>query len=83
METAQRAGVDGIIAECGGAMACATCHCFFDPATMEKIGQPEGAEDDMLDFAATERTEHSRLSCQVKVTPALEGADITIPEDQF
>lgn len=82
MEALQTAGIEGVIAECGGAMACATCHVFFDEATMARIGAPHATEDDMLDFAATERTGESRLSCQVMVTDALEGAVITIPETQ-
>lgn len=83
MEIARRADIEGIIAECGGSLACATCHCFFDDATIAKIGAAEGNEDDMLDFAETERRANSRLSCQVKVTADLDGAEITVPEAPF
>ncbi|MGX9353551.1 2Fe-2S iron-sulfur cluster-binding protein (plasmid) [Shimia sp. W99] len=82
MEALQAAGIEGVSAECGGAMACATCHVFFDEATIERIGPPEATEEDMLDFAATQRTGESRLSCQVVLSDALEGAIITIPETQ-
>ncbi|SEO66632.1 ferredoxin, 2Fe-2S [Salinihabitans flavidus] len=82
METAQHNGIGGIIAECGGSMACATCHAYFDADTIAKIGASEGNEHEMLDFAATPRSEHSRLSCQVEVSEVLEGAEITIPDSQ-
>lgn len=82
METAINNNVHGIVAECGGSMACATCHIFLDQATAEAAGPPSEAEDDMLDFAAVPRTSTSRLSCQVQVTEAFEGAVITIPETQ-
>lgn len=82
MEAAQDNGIEGVIAECGGSMACATCHAVFDEATMAKIGTAEGVEDDMLDFAAAGRSANSRLSCQVVLTEALAGAEVTIPETQ-
>ena len=82
MENAVRNSVPGIEAECGGACACATCHVYVDPAWMDKVGKPESMEEDMLDFAFDVR-ENSRLSCQIKVTDALDGLVVTTPEKQF
>lgn len=81
METAVRAMVPGIEAECGGACACATCHVYVDPAWREKTGKPSPMEEDMLDFAY-EQQEGSRLSCQIKVTDELDGLVVRIPERQ-
>ena len=82
MEVAIAHNLPGIVAECGGSKACATCHVFLDDATAEKAGPPAPDEDDMLDFAAVPRSATSRLSCQVQVVEALDGAVITIPETQ-
>jgi len=83
METAVQNNIEGIVAECGGSMSCATCHVFLDEASLERIGGPGETESDMLDFAATERRPTSRLSCQIKVGPEIEGALISIPERQY
>ena len=82
MEGAVRNGVPGIDGDCGGACACATCHVYVDPAWMDKVGKSESMEEDMLDFAFDVR-ENSRLSCQIKVTDALDGLVVTTPEKQF
>jgi len=82
MEAAIKNMIPGIDADCGGACACATCHVYVDPAWMDKVGKPESMEEDMLDFAFDVR-ENSRLSCQIKVTDALEGLVVTTPEKQF
>jgi 2Fe-2S ferredoxin len=81
METALREGVPGIEAECGGACACATCHVYVDPDWTEVVGKPEQMEEDMLDFAFEVRP-NSRLSCQIKVTAALNGLVVTTPPRQ-
>ena len=81
METAIKNGVPGIEAECGGACACATCHVYVDEAWMEKAGAASAMEQDMLDFAYDVRPT-SRLSCQIKVTAALDGLVVTTPERQ-
>jgi len=81
MEAAIRNGVSGIEAECGGACACATCHVYVDDAWREKAGNPSPMEEDMLDFGYDVRP-NSRLSCQIKVTDALDGLVVTIPERQ-
>ncbi|MBB3607718.1 MAG: 2Fe-2S iron-sulfur cluster-binding protein [Rhizobium sp.] len=81
MENAVRNSVPGIEAECGGACACATCHVYVDEAWTEKVGGPEPMEEDMLDFAFDVRPT-SRLSCQIKVTAALDGLVVHVPERQ-
>ena len=81
METAIKNGVPGIEAECGGACACATCHVYVDEAWRDKTGDPAAMEQDMLDFAYDVRP-NSRLSCQIKVTAALDGLVVTTPERQ-
>ena len=82
METAKKHLVPGIEAECGGACACATCHVYVDAAWRERVGAPAEMEEDMLDFAFDVR-EESRLSCQIKVTDALDGLMVRIPDKQF
>ena len=81
METAVKNGVPGIDAECGGACACATCHVYVDDAWLAKVGKPAQMEEDMLDFAFDVR-KNSRLSCQIKVSAALDGLQVTTPERQ-
>ena len=81
METAVRNGVPGIVAECGGACACATCHVYVDEAFMDKVGQPEEMEQSMLDFAENVQA-NSRLSCQIQVSDELDGLRVTTPESQ-
>lgn len=81
MESAVRNGVPEIEAECGGACACATCHVYIDPAWAEATGKAEPMEEDMLDFAF-EVQPTSRLSCQIKVRPALDGLVIRTPARQ-
>ena len=82
METAKKHLIPGIEAECGGACACATCHVHVDEAWREKTGGPSEMEEDMLDFAFDVR-EGSRLSCQIKVSEALDGLVVRVPEKQF
>jgi 2Fe-2S ferredoxin len=82
METAVRNGVRGIVAECGGACACATCHVFVDARFTGLVGAPGDLEDDMLDGAATPRTETSRLSCQIKMRDEFDGLIVRIAPEQ-
>jgi len=81
METAIRHKVPEIVAECGGACACATCHVYVDEAYMAIVGKPQAMEEDMLDFAYDVKP-NSRLSCQIKVTAALDGMTIVTPDRQ-
>ena len=82
METAVKNGVRGIVAECGGACACATCHVFIDEAFAATVGEPGPLEDDMLDGSATDREPTSRLSCQVKMSADLDGLVVRIAPEQ-
>jgi ferredoxin, 2Fe-2S len=82
MQGAVSNGVLGILAECGGSCACATCHCYVDEARMSALPAPEAGELDMLDNVAAERRPNSRLSCQVKASTALEGLVVRLPETQ-
>ena len=81
MEVAIRNSIPGIEAECGGACACATCHVYVEESWREKVGAPTPMEEDMLDFGYDIKP-NSRLSCQIKVTDALDGLVIITPERQ-
>ncbi len=83
MQIAVAAGVPGIVAECGGSMACATCHVYVDDAWTGHTGTRSESEEDMLDCAMAEMTDASRLSCQLKLTEAMDGLVVHIPEEQF
>jgi len=82
MEAAVKNLVPGIDADCGGACACATCHVFVEPEWVEKTGKRNSMEEDMLDFAFDVRA-NSRLSCQIKISDALDGLRVRVPEKQF
>lgn len=73
--------IPGILAECGGACACATCHVYIDEAWVEKVGPAGDVEKDMLDFAMDPK-ENSRLSCQVDITDDLDGLVVHVPIEQ-
>src|SRR5688572_33170114 len=81
METAIRNSVPGVVAECGGACTCATCHVHVDEAWTEIVGGPSMMEEDMLDFAYDVKPT-SRLSCQIKVRDELEGLVVHVPARQ-
>ncbi|HLL28340.1 MAG TPA: 2Fe-2S iron-sulfur cluster-binding protein [Xanthobacteraceae bacterium] len=81
MENAIRNGVPGIVAECGGACSCATCHVHVDEAWKEKVGPPSPMEEDMLDFAFDVKPT-SRLSCQIKMSDELDGLVVRTPAQQ-
>lgn len=81
MEGAVQNDVPGIDADCGGGCACATCHCYVAPEWREAVGGPNEEEAEMLDFAY-EPGEGSRLSCQIKVGPELDGLVVRLPAQQ-
>lgn len=81
MEGAIGNGIPGIDADCGGGCACATCHVYVDPGWEEKIAVPTLKESDMLEFAEAV-SRNSRLSCQIPVTPELDGLVVRLPERQ-
>lgn len=74
MYSAKDAGVAGIIAECGGSAMCATCHCYLLEAPNGPLPEPEVAEADTIEFNANAPQPNSRLTCQINVTEALQGA---------
>ena len=82
MEGAVNAGIDGIVAECGGACACATCHAYIDEAWLDKLPAMDDMEDAMLD-AAYERRDNSRLTCQIEVSDELDGLIVTVAENDL
>ena len=81
MEGAVKNAIPGIDADCGGACACSTCHVYVDPAWVDRLPKREPMEEDMLDFAYQPQ-DNSRLTCQIKVTSALEGLVVRMPEKQ-
>ncbi|MGE0044604.1 MAG: 2Fe-2S iron-sulfur cluster-binding protein [Hyphomonadaceae bacterium] len=81
MEGAIKHGIPGIDADCGGACACATCHVYVDEAFLDRTGEASSMEQSMLDFANDVET-NSRLSCQIKVTAALDGLRVRMPKSQ-
>lgn len=76
-------GVEGIVGECGGGLACATCHCYVEEAWAERLDPPSEAELQMLESAACEVRPNSRLSCQIALTDALDGLVVDLPEKQY
>lgn len=81
METAVSNGVPGIEAECGGSCSCATCHVYVDEAWIDTVGRAGDMETDMLEMAY-DVAETSRLSCQIKVSEALDGLVVRLPARQ-
>jgi len=82
MTAAINNGIQGIVAECGGACSCATCHVIVDQEWYSKLPEPQHLEKDMLEFVA-EPTKTSRLSCQITVSDDIDGLIVTIPATQF
>jgi ferredoxin, 2Fe-2S len=77
-------GIEGIVGECGGGLACATCHCYVDEAWADKAGSPSSQDErDMLESAAAEVRQTSRLSCQIVMSDDLDGLVVHLPEFQF
>ncbi len=81
METALQGGVTSIVAECGGACSCATCHVYVDDAWVSRLAPKSDEEEDQLDSAFDVRP-NSRLSCQIKVTEELDGLVLRTPSYQ-
>ena len=81
MEGAVQNNIPGIDADCGGSMACATCHVYVKEEWLNKLPKKEDGEEDMLDMAY-EPNKFSRLSCQLIVSDELEGLVVNLPEKQ-
>src|ERR1700743_437076 len=82
MQAAVVNGVTGILADCGGAASCATCHVYVDDIWLARLPAMDDDENDMLDCTASERLPNSRLSCQIDLTSDLDGLVVRIPETQ-
>ena len=82
MEGARDAGVEAILADCGGACACATCHVQIDESWLGKVQPGDDMEADMLEFAAAPTDKRSRLSCQITVQDAHDGLIVHTPATQ-
>jgi ferredoxin, 2Fe-2S len=78
MEAGKAKGVAGILADCGGSCACATCHVYVEEGWYEKVGAPDDVEAEMLDMVSDVRRDNSRLSCQIKLTEKLDGLKVTV-----
>lgn len=83
MRAATNAGIDAIKADCGGTLTCATCHVFVAADWVDRLPPPEADEDAMLEMTAAERRPESRLSCQLQLTPALDGLAVSVPDTQY
>ena len=83
MAAATGAGVPGIVAECGGAARCATCHVYVDEAWAATLPAPGADELALLECTAAERQPTSRLSCQIRLTAALQGLVLRVPDRQY
>jgi 2Fe-2S ferredoxin len=83
MQGAVDNGVTGIVADCGGGMACATCHVYVDAAWQDRVPEAGDMEREMLDCVAADRTPSSRLSCQIVVSDELDNLIVRIPDTQY
>ena len=81
MEGAVQNDIPGIDADCGGGMACATCHVYVKEEWLDKLPTKEDCEEDMLDMAFEPKT-NSRLSCQIVVSDEIDGLEVNIPSKQ-
>ena len=82
METAIDNDIPGIVAECGGACSCATCHVYVDEGWLDRLPAPDSLEDGMLD-CVIDRKPNSRLSCQLRVSDDIDGITVRVPESQI
>jgi len=82
MHAALDNNIDGVIGECGGACACATCHVYLEPRIVELLPPPNSNELEMLDFTVSMGDDASRLGCQVRITKIMEGMIVQLPEKQ-
>ncbi len=83
MRAAMDAGIEGILADCGGCLTCSTCHVIVDPAWTDKLRPPADEELEMLEMTASPRQKTSRLSCQISMHEGLDGLVVQLPETQY
>ncbi|MCB2075679.1 MAG: 2Fe-2S iron-sulfur cluster binding domain-containing protein [Rhodobiaceae bacterium] len=82
METALANDIGEILADCGGALSCATCHVYVTEEWCDRVGQPNVEEEAMLEMAV-DPDERSRLSCQIRLSADLDGVEIILPKSQL
>ena len=82
MQAAMQGGIEAIVAECGGNAMCATCHVYVDPDWLDRLPAMTEDEDALLEGVAADRRESSRLSCQITLTPDLNGLVLHLPDRQ-
>jgi ferredoxin, 2Fe-2S len=78
MQVARAAGVEGILGDCGGGCACATCHVYVDAQWQAVVGPPDDVESSALDMVSDVQRSNSRLSCQIVARPELDGLKVTV-----
>ena len=83
MQAAEKAQLAGIAADCGGSLTCATCHVTVAPEWAERLPKASDEEEAMLAFTAVPREPNSRLSCQIQLTPELDGLVVNMPTTQY
>ena len=83
MQGALSNGISGIVGECGGNAMCATCHVYIAPSSSATLAPRSLVEEEMLEFTACERTESSRLSCQLVADSGFQGLVLQLPEEQM
>ena len=83
MQAAVNAKVDGIAADCGGSLTCATCHVMVAPEWLNRLPAPSADELAMLDMTAAPRVSGSRLSCQIVLATELDGLTVVLPSTQY
>ena len=83
MKAAVDAGIDGIAADCGGSLSCATCHVIVEPAWAARLPPPSADEQAMLEMTAVPCEPGSRLSCQIELSPTLDGVCVRLPATQY
>ena len=83
MRAAVDAEIDGIAADCGGSLTCATCHVVVREPWLAQLPAMQAEEDDMLGFTACTRETNSRLSCQIMLTNAMDGLEVQLPATQY
>jgi len=83
MKAAVGANIEGVAADCGGTLTCATCHVMVREPWLSQLPAMTDDEDGMLDFAACARQANSRLSCQITLTDAMDGLQVDLPASQY
>ena len=83
MKAAVSSNIEGVAADCGGTLTCATCHVMVREPWLNQLPAMTDDEDGMLDFAACARQANSRLSCQITLTEAMDGMQVDLPASQY